>query len=141
MDSHARCGWILDLSGVTTFVNNPDFFTVIHPVYYTIDNTPPTLAPTNLATNTQIDTTAQHQQIPVWPMVAGPITGPRRATLGANLQDANWRAKHIAALIAELQTPKLREASVAYAGLDINYEGLDNQYSQGFWAFLTGLTA
>jgi spore germination protein YaaH len=143
---HARCGWIEDLdpmanpAGVTTFQNNASFFNVIHPVFYTIDNSTFTLTPTTQDPNHVIPPAAQAAGTDVWPLIAGPTDSGLRDALGQMLNDPARRAQHVTALVNELQAPLLVPGNPVYAGFDINYEGLNNQYHQGFWDFLTELT-
>src|SRR5207237_8984842 len=76
----------------------------------------------------------------VWPLIAGPTDSGLRDALGQMLNDPARRAQHVTALVNELQAPLLVPGNPVYAGFDINYEGLNNQYHQGFWDFLTKLT-
>jgi spore germination protein YaaH len=103
--------------------------------------TPPTFNP--IATlqaqslNNSISPIAQAAGTDVWPLISGPKD---RSAFGQILSNSTLRTQHVTALVKELQAPTLVPGNPVYAGFDINYEGLDTQYHQGFWDFLTDLT-
>jgi spore germination protein YaaH len=131
---HIRCGWINDPNpdnpaGLVSFQRNAAFFDAIHPLFYVIDGTF-TLQRTSQDPNHLIEGAAQAAGTALWPYIFGPTD---KNGFGQLLNDDTRRMNHVKALVGELRNP-------AYAGFEIDYEGIPNNYHDGFRRFLTELT-
>ena len=129
---HARCAWIGQdtyAKGKATFIENADFFEVIHPKWYELspDGTIRTFANAN---DPELRAAAEDAGTLVMPMIADRQVDALRAMLST----AASRTAHIDKLVA-------LTVGNDYDGLDIDYEHLWQATDRpGYEAFMTELT-
>jgi spore germination protein YaaH len=132
---HHRCGWLfrLDDVGKATFLANADYFDVIHPTGWILDPTDAfTAKPLTGVPDAAVMAAAKAHGVAVWPMIASGDSAEGIAAEKKMWSDPTLRDKHVASIVDVV-------TSGGFAGIDVDYEHMDDTDGPAFVAFLVEL--
>ena len=134
---HHRCGWLFqhDDVGKATFLAHADDYDVIHPTGFVLDPSDAFTAKALAGVpDAEVIATAKAHGVAVWPMIASGDTPAGVAAEKKMWSDATLRAKHVASVVELVTTG-------GYAGIDVDYEHMDDADGPAYVQFLVELAA